>query len=192
MQWVLSKEDLARFKSDGAKFLALQRRKTVLDEMSAELDDEQAVHPAGIMERAERDFSRQSLGASSGQLAQLAANHVPLERYHAGEPEQRAQWSMSVQPAPHVAHKSHVSQPDGCCSRLDCKRAWADSAAAAAGAPGARQRNEKSYRRNELCAFVAKCTKEYANKHWTGVDFYTMSAHILQSVKLQYPKCTTP
>ena len=100
MQWVLSKEDLARFKLDGAKLLALQRRKTVLDEMAAELDAEQAVQPAGIMERAERDFSGQSLGASSGQLAQLAANHVPLERYHAGEPEQRAQWNMSVQPAP--------------------------------------------------------------------------------------------
>ena len=69
-----------------------------------------SVQPAGIMERTERDFSRQSLGASSGQLAQLAANHVPLERYHAGEPEQPAQWSMSVQPAPHVAHESHVSQ----------------------------------------------------------------------------------
>ena len=80
---------------------------------------ETAVQPAGIMERAERDFSRQSLGASSGQLAQLAANHVPFERYHASEPEQRAQWSLSVQPAPHVAHESHVSQPDGGPPRLD-------------------------------------------------------------------------
>ena len=123
-QWVLSKEDLARFKLDGAKLLALQRRKTVLDEVAAELDAEQAEQPAGIMERAERDFSGQSLGASSGQLAQLAAHHVHLERYHASEPEQRAQWSMSVQPAPHVAHESHVSQPDGGPSRLDWKRVW--------------------------------------------------------------------
>ena len=30
------------------------------------------------MERAERDFSGQSLGASLGQLAQLAANHIHL------------------------------------------------------------------------------------------------------------------
>ena len=51
------------------------------------------------MERAERDFSGQSLGASSEQLVQLAANHVPFETYHAGEPEQRAQWSLSVLPA---------------------------------------------------------------------------------------------
>ena len=55
----------------------------------------------------------------------------------------------------------------------------------------------KNHRRNELRAFVAKCMNEYANQHGTGVDFsrYTMprSAHIfkLQSVKLQYPKCTT-
>ena len=96
----MSKEDLARFKSADAKRLALQRRKAALDRMAAELDAQQAVQPAGIMERAEQDFSGQSLGASSGQLAQLAANHVPLERYHAGEPEQRAQWNMSVQPAP--------------------------------------------------------------------------------------------
>ena len=101
----MSKEDLARFKSADAKRLALQRRKAALDRMAADLDAQQA----GIMERAERDFSGQSLGASSGQLAQLAANHVPLERYHAGEPEQRAQWSMSVQPALHVAHESHVT-----------------------------------------------------------------------------------
>ena len=73
--------------------------------MAVELDDDQAMQLAGIIERAERDFSGQSLGASSGQLAQLAANHVPLERYDASEPEQRAQWSMSVQPAPHVAHE---------------------------------------------------------------------------------------
>ena len=109
-------------------------------------------------------------------LHNFAANHVPLERYHASEPEQQAQWSMSVQPAPHVA------QPHGGRSRLDCKRVWEDcgggAAAPAAGAPGARQRNEKSYRRNELCAFVAKCTNEYANQHGTGVDFYTISAHI--------------
>ena len=106
-QWVMSKEDLAaRFKSADAKLLALQRTKATLDKMAAELDAGQAVQPAGIMERAERDFSRQSLGASSGQLAQLAANHVPFERYHASEPEQRAQWSLSVQPAPHVARRS--------------------------------------------------------------------------------------
>ena len=49
---------------------------------------------------------------------------------------------------------------------------------------GGRQRNEISYRQNDLCAFVAKCMNEYANQHGTGVDFYTMSAHILQSVKL--------
>ena len=61
MQWVLSKEDLARFKSAGAKLLALQRRKAALDEMAAGLDADQAVQPAGIMERVERDFSRQSL-----------------------------------------------------------------------------------------------------------------------------------
>ena len=74
-----------------------------------------------------------------------------------------------------------VSQPDGGSSRLDGKRAWDDcggtAAAATAGTPGARQRNEKSYKRNELCAFVAKCTNEFAN-------------HKLQSVKLQFPKCT--
>ena len=165
----MSKEDLARFKSADAKRLALQRRKAALDRMAADLDAQQA----GIMERAERDFSGQSLGASSGQLAQLAANHVPLERYHAGEPEQRAQWSMSVQPAPHLAHESHVSQPDGGPSRLDRKRAWEGcggaAAAAPVGAPGGRQRNEKSYRRNELCAFVAKCTNEYANQQWISI-----------------------
>ena len=63
----MSKEDLARFKSANAKLLALQHRKALLDKMAAELDDDQAVGPAGIMERAEQDFSRQSLGASSGQ-----------------------------------------------------------------------------------------------------------------------------
>ena len=153
--------------------------------MAAELDAEQAVQPAEIIEKAERDFSGQSLGANSGQLAQLAAHHdrdhVHLERYQASEPEQRAQWSMLVQPAPHVEHESHVSQPDGGPSRLDRKRAWEDcggaAAAAAAGAPGGRQRNETSYRRNELCAFAAKCTNEYANQHGAAVDFYTMSAH---------------
>ena len=64
-QWVMSKEDLAaRFKSADAKLLALQRTKATLDKMAAELDAGQAVvKPAGIMERAERDFSRQSLGA---------------------------------------------------------------------------------------------------------------------------------
>ena len=39
------------------------------------------LQPTGIMERAERDFSGQSLGASSGQqreLAQLAASHVQI------------------------------------------------------------------------------------------------------------------
>ena len=49
---------------------------------------------------------------------------------------------------------------------LDRKLAWEDcggaAAAAAAGAPGAQQRNEKSYRPDELCAFVAKCTNKYA------------------------------
>ena len=79
---------------------SVERRRWIEWPRAAELDAQQAVQPAGIMERAERDFSGQSLGASSGQLAQLAANHVPLERYHAGEPEQRAQWNMSVQPAP--------------------------------------------------------------------------------------------
>ena len=84
----MSKEDLAaRFKSADAKHLALQRTKATLDKMAAELDAGQAVQPAGIMERAELDFSGQSLGVSSGQLAQLAANHVPLERYHASEQE---------------------------------------------------------------------------------------------------------
>ena len=227
-QWVMSKEDLAaRFKSADAKLLALQRTKATLDKMAAELDAGQAVQPAGIMERAERDFSRQSLGASSGQLAQLAANNVPFERYHASEPEQRSlsvqpaphvareshvsqmrferyhaseqeQRSLSVQPAPHVAHESHVSQPDGGDGgppRLDRKRAWEDCggavAAAPTGAPAGRQRHEKSYRRNEICAFVAKCTNEYANQHGTAVDFYTMNAEILHSVKLQFPKCTT-
>ena len=110
---VISKEDLARFKSADAKLLPMQRRMAALDRMAAELGDSQARQPKGIMERAERDFSRQSLGASSGQLAQLAAHHVHLERYHASEPEQQAQWSMSVQPAPHVSHELHVSQPDG-------------------------------------------------------------------------------
>ena len=92
--------------------------------MAVELDDDQAMQLAGIIERAERDFSGQSLGAGSGQLAQLAANHVPLERYDASEPEQRSQWSMSVQPAPHVTHESHVSQPDRGPSLLDRKRAF--------------------------------------------------------------------
>ena len=64
------------------------------------------------------------------------------------------------------------------------------AAAAPAGAPAGRQRHEKSYRRNELCAFVAKCTNEYANQRGTALDFYTMSAQILQSVKLQFPKCS--
>ena len=108
-EWMMTKEDLARFKSANAKLLALQHRKAALDRMAAELDAEQALQPAGIMERAEQDFSRQSLGASSGQLAQLAAyhdrDHVHLERYRASEPEQQAQWTMSVQPAPHVAHE---------------------------------------------------------------------------------------
>ena len=55
----MSKEDhdLARFKSACAKLLALQRRKAALDRMAAELDAKQAVQPAGIMERAERDIS---------------------------------------------------------------------------------------------------------------------------------------
>ena len=44
--------------------------------MAAELDDNQAVQPARVMERAEGDFSGQSLSASSGQLAQVAAHHV--------------------------------------------------------------------------------------------------------------------
>ena len=91
----MSKEDLARFKSADAKLWALQRTEAALDKMAAELDAGQAVQPAGIMGRAERDFSGQSLGASSGQLAQLAAHHVHLERYHASEPEQRAQWSAT-------------------------------------------------------------------------------------------------
>ena len=105
-QWVMSKEDLAaRFKAADAKLLALQHTKVTLNKMAAEVDASQVVQPAGIMERSERDFSRQSLGASSGQLAQLAVNHVPLERYHASEPEQRAQWSLSVQHAPHIAHE---------------------------------------------------------------------------------------
>ena len=71
-QWVMSKEDLAaRFKSADAKLLALQRTKATLDKMAAELDAGQAVQPAGIMERAERDFSRQNLGASSDSLHNL-------------------------------------------------------------------------------------------------------------------------
>ena len=49
--WVMSKEDLARFKSVDAKLLALQHRKALLDEMAVELDDDQAVLPAGIMVR---------------------------------------------------------------------------------------------------------------------------------------------
>ena len=59
---MMSKKDFARFKSADAKLLALQRRKALLDEKAVELDDDQAVHgvqPAGIMERAEQDFSRQ-------------------------------------------------------------------------------------------------------------------------------------
>ena len=92
---MLSKEDLARFKSAYAKLLALQHRKVLLDEMAVELDDNQAVQPIRLMERAELDFSGQSLGASSGQLAQLAAHHVHLNRYHAtalaSAPEQLAQ-----------------------------------------------------------------------------------------------------
>ena len=72
--WVMSKEDLAaRFKSANAKLLALQHTKATLDKMATELDASQAVQPARIMERAERDFTGQSLGVSSGQLAQLAA-----------------------------------------------------------------------------------------------------------------------
>ena len=67
----MSKEDLARFKSADAKLLALQRRKALLDEMAVELDDDQAMQPTGIMERAERDFYGQILDVSSGQLAQL-------------------------------------------------------------------------------------------------------------------------
>ena len=69
--WVMSKDDLARFKSANAKLLALQRRKALLDEMAVELDDDQAMQPTGIMERAERDFYGQILDVSSGQLAQL-------------------------------------------------------------------------------------------------------------------------
>ena len=48
----MSKEDLARFKSADAKLLALQRRKALLDERAVELDDNQAVQPARIMDRA--------------------------------------------------------------------------------------------------------------------------------------------
>ena len=66
-----------------------------LKEISLDKLAKEDVQPAGIMERAERDISGQSLGASPGQLAQLAANHLPFERYHASEPEQRrAQWSL--------------------------------------------------------------------------------------------------
>ena len=55
---MISKVDLAaRFKSADAKLLALQRTKAALDKMAAELDAGQAVQPAGIIERAERDFS---------------------------------------------------------------------------------------------------------------------------------------
>ena len=42
--------------------------------------------------------------------------------------------------------------------------------------PGRLHRNEKSYRWNELCAFVAQFIIGYANQQRTGVDFYTMSA----------------
>ena len=66
-RWVMSKEDLAKFKSADAKLLALQSTNAALDKMAAELGACQAVQPAGIMERAERDFSRQSLGATSRQ-----------------------------------------------------------------------------------------------------------------------------
>ena len=52
-------------------------------------------------------------------------------------------------------------------------------------------KQRKSCRLNEVCAFVAKFMNEYANQHGMGVDFYTMSAHILQRVRLQFPKCTT-
>ena len=54
-EWLMSQEDLARFKSADATLLALQRRKAALDRMAAELDDGRALQPAGIMERAERD-----------------------------------------------------------------------------------------------------------------------------------------
>ena len=108
---MMSKEDLARFISTD---LALQCTKARLI-MAVELDADQAVQPAGILERAE-DFSKMSLGARSGQLAPLAAHHVHSERYDASElgtePEQQAQWRMSVQAVPHFAHELHVSQPD--------------------------------------------------------------------------------
>ena len=108
----MSKEDLARFKSADAKLLALQRRKALLDEKAVELDDDQAVRPARIMVRAEQDFSGQSLGASSGQLAKLAAHDVHSERYHASEPEQRAQWSMS-----NVTQGHHLGKYGHCPAR---------------------------------------------------------------------------
>ena len=60
----MSKEDLAWFKPADVKLLALQWRKAVLDEMVVEL---------------EQKFSWQSLGASSGQPAQVAAHHVHLK-----------------------------------------------------------------------------------------------------------------
>ena len=51
---VMSKEALARFKSADVRLLALQWRKAALAEMAraVELDDDQAVQPAGIMKRA--------------------------------------------------------------------------------------------------------------------------------------------
>ena len=56
---MMSKEDLARFKSADAKLLALQHKKALLDKMAAELDEDHQVKQCspkdsvtGIMERA--------------------------------------------------------------------------------------------------------------------------------------------
>ena len=64
--WVMSKEDLARFKSDKAKLLALQHRKVVLDKLAFDLDDNQAGQPAG----------EKSCGAATGAAA-IASSAAP-------------------------------------------------------------------------------------------------------------------
>ena len=70
-----------------------------------------------------------------------------------------------------------MSQPDGGPSLLAWKLAWEDcgraAAAAANSAPGGRQRKEKSYSQNELCALDAKCMNKYVQintrREWISI-----------------------
>ena len=157
---MMSKEDLARFISTD---LALQCTKARLI-MAVELDADQAVQPAGILERAE-DFFRLCLGARSGQLAPLAAHHVHSERYDV----------VSLALNQNSRHNG-VCQCKLCLTLLTncmCPSLTAvlcylcGSSKDCSGSPGRLHRNEKSYRCNELCAFTAQFIIGYANQQRT-------------------------